>query len=117
MWPCCGDECQLCKEGVAAQVRYVLAAAETSTKRVGIIEVGRGIGLQVKDWSMRNGGLKGMHLEFMKHSHSKQSRTEVNYIDEALAPWWRMCPVPDIRKALILTWRKANMPLPESMKE
>lgn len=115
MWPCCGTGCEMCAHGIGGQVRYVLACAEVSTRRVGILEIGRGIGLQVRDWIERHETLRGMQLELQKHSLSRQSRTEVLYIDGEVAPWWRTLPIPDVKRALLLTWRKANMPIPPGM--
>ncbi len=115
MIPCLGRECEMCRQGIAGQVRYVFAAAEISTHRVGMMEVGRSVGDLIRDWVGRHGGLQGMVLEFSKHSHSKQSRTEVKYIDREESPWYRQAPVPDVKAALRLTWKKAGFALPAGM--
>lgn len=115
MSPCLGRECELCHDGCAGQVRYVFAAAEVSSKRAGLMEVGRGIGELMRDWCGRHDGLRGMVLSFSKHSHSKQSRTVVEYIDREEPPWFRSLEVPDPVTALRLTWKKAGFKLPEGL--
>ena len=115
MWPCAGEGCRLCAEGIGTQVRFVLAVCELSTRRVGLLEMGRSNGLAVRDWCGRNGGLKGMVLEFYKHSKASTSRTEVSYIDRLPPPWVYAMPVPEVRKALVNTWVKAKMPVPKGL--
>jgi len=117
MAPCVGDGCELCAEGVGGQVRYVFAAAEVSTKRVGLLEVSRSNGLLIRSWVSRRGKFKGMVLEFSKHSHSKNSRTQVLYIDEDLPPWYLALEVPDVKRALLMTWKKGGFKLPKGMVE
>lgn len=117
MWPCQGSGCEMCEHGVGSQVRYVLAVAEVSSHRVGLIEMGRGIGLQIREWMDRRSELRGMVLEWSKHSLSRQSRTEVIFVDRECPPWWRVQNVPDVHRALLLTWRKAEMAIPPSMRE
>lgn len=115
MCPCLGKECELCREGIAGQVRYVFGAAEVSTKRVGLMEVGRSVGQLMRSWVPRHDGLRGMVLSFSKHSHSKQSRTEVQYVDREEGPWHLAIAAPDIRTALRLTWTKAGFKLPDGL--
>jgi hypothetical protein len=105
----------MCAEGCAGQVRYVFAAAEVSTKRVGLLEVGRSNGLLIRSWISRNGGFKGMVLELSKHSHSRSSRTDVRYIDREEPPWYLAAEVPNVKRALLLTWKKAGHELPKGM--
>jgi len=110
-----GKECEVCKQGIGGQVRYVLSVAELSTHRVGLMEVSRSVGQLIRSWESRNDGLKGMVIEFSKHSPSKQSRTEVIYVDREVPPWYLQCEIPDVRKALVLTWKKAGFRIPESL--
>lgn len=117
MNPCQGKGCELCKTGIGGQVRYVLPVAEVSTRRVGLLEVSRGIGQLVRSWIARHEGLRGMVLELSKHSLSKQSRTDVAYIDRPVPPWYLDLEVPDVRKALFLTWRKAGFEIPPGLSE
>lgn len=116
MAPCPGESCELCAEGIPGQVRYVFACAEVSTKRAGLLEVGRSNGLLIRSWIPRNGGFKGMVLELSKHSHSRGSRTEVLYIDKEEPPWYLALDVPDVKRALLMTWKKGGFVLPEGMK-
>ncbi len=112
MWPCLGSECELCNRGVGSQVRYVFAAVEASTHKPGLIEVGRTNGLLIRDWMSRKGGLRGMCLEFVKHTSSRRSRTLVSYVDGEPPLWIHQVPCPDVVEALYLTWDKAHMPAP-----
>lgn len=115
MAPCTGEGCELCGEGIGGQVRYVFAAAEISTKRVGLLEVARGNGLLIRSWIPKRGYFKGMVLELSKHSHSKSSRTEVVYVDREEPPWYLALEVPAVKKALMLTWKKGGFKLPRGM--
>jgi hypothetical protein len=112
MSPCAGSGCELCAAGIGAQVRFVFAIVEIQTRRVGLIELGRGNGQQIRDWTARAGGLRGMRLEVSKHSRNAQSRTEVRYVEEVCPPWYLGVPVPDVQLALYLTWHKAGMVIP-----
>jgi len=58
-----------------------------------------------------------MVLELAKHSHSRSSRTEVVYIDEVLPPWYLALEVPNVKRALLMTWKKAGYKLPKGMAE
>lgn len=115
MWPCCTPDCGMCREGKGSQVRYVMGAADVTTKRVGILEVGRANGLLIRDWAQSRGAMKGVVIELAKHSHARTSRTEVRLVDKEPGPWIHMLQVPDLKRALILTWDKANMPIPPGM--
>lgn len=117
MAPCLGEACALCAEGVGGQVRYVFAAAEVSTRRVGLLEVSRSNGLLVRSWIGRHGGFKGMVIELSKHSHSKGSRTNVVYVDVEAPQWYVALEVPNVKRALLLTWKKAGFALPRGMEE
>ena len=117
MWPCLGSECGLCKKVVGSQIRYVIGAVEVTTRRVGILEVGRSNGMLIRDWVAARGEMTGQVVELEKHSHARTSRTEVRRVDKEVGPWIYQVQVPDLRKALILTWQKANMPIPPGMSE
>ncbi len=117
MAPCVGEDCELCGQGVGGQVRYVFAAAEVATKRVGLLEVGIANGLLIRSWIPRRTEFRGMVLELSKHSHSRASRTEVIYIDEVLPPWYLALEVPDVKRALLMTWKKAGFKIPKGMVE
>ena len=115
MAPCLGKGCELCGAGTGGQVRYVLPVVEISTRRVGLMEVSQSIGQLIRSWVDRRGELRGMTLEFTKATHAKQSRTNVGYVDAECAPWYRSCRVPDVKTALVLTWKKAGFDVPEGM--
>lgn len=117
MWPCSGEECELCKRGIGAQLRYVVACCEPVSRKVGMLEIGKNHGLQLKDWCGRAAGFKGMMVEFSKHSAARQSRTEMVFVDQAPPVWVFELEAPDIARALILTWRKAEMPVPQAVQE
>lgn len=113
MRPCVGEGCELCHARVGSQLRYVFAVAEVETKRVGLIEVGRSVALQIRDLVARNEGLPGMVLELGKYTSAKQSRMEVAYVDRPQGPWWRGLEVPDAAAALRSTWDKAGFAVPD----
>lgn len=115
MWPCLGKDCELCRDGIGAQLRYVFAVAEISAGKVGLLEVSRVIATTLREWISRRGQLKGMTVEFQKHSLSRQSRTEVSFVDGPAPQWLSSKHVPDIRRALLLTWRKGEMPIPPAL--
>lgn len=117
MYPCAGDGCEMCKEGVGSQVRYVLAVVETSGRRVGLIEFGKSNGQLIRDWTARNNGLRGMRIEVSKTTKSVQSRTVVEYVSIPCEPWYLGMEVPDVAQALYLTWHKAGMIMPKQFAE
>lgn len=117
MAPCCGSGCDYCATGIGAQVRYCIACAEVSTRRVGLIEFGRSNGLMLQDWVYRKGCLRGMVIEVSKHSKNVQSRTEIRYVETPPEPWYLSLEVPDPSTALFLTWHKAGMRMPEELIE
>ena len=117
MCPCSGSGCELCSTGIGSQLRFVFAVAERSTRRVGLIEFGKGNGQLIRDWSERAGGLRGVCLAVEKHSRSNQSRTEVRYVETPSEPWYLGLQVPDVQLALYLTWHKARMVMPVAFSE
>lgn len=117
MWPCVGDGCELCGRGLGRQARFVFPVAEPLSRRVGLLELGRGNGLQLRDWAGRNGGLKGLSFEVGKEGTSRQSRTVIHYIDQPQPISTVELPVPDPFKALYFTWRRAHLPIPPAMSD
>lgn len=117
MVPCLGDDCRLCHDGVGRQLRYCFAAAEVTTRRTGLLEVGRSVACQIQDWIPRHGSFRGMVLEFTRHSYSRQSRMEVTYCDVITPPWIEDIACPDVRAALITTWEHAGLELPPGVKD
>lgn len=117
MEPCLGQRCDRCAEGVGAQVRYCFGVAETSTKRIGLVEMGRGNGLLLQDWSFVQGGLRGMLIEMSKQSKASQSRTEIKLVERPVPLWIDGLEGPDVGLALFLTWEKARFRVPQEMVE
>jgi len=113
MRPCYGDDCEECKKGTGGQIRYVLAGVEVSSRRVGLLELGRAVGLQIRDYAQSMGTARGMWLEFGKESHAKQSRMIVQMIEKPVEIDWMELSVPNMKEALVATWTKAQIPLPE----
>lgn len=114
MFPCSGEGCGFCEEGIGSQLRYVFAVVETSSRRAGLIEFGKSNGLLIRDWMGRNNGLRGMRIEVAKASKNPQSRTSVSYVSQPLEPWYLGMEVPDVALALYLTWHKAGMIMPQA---
>ena len=112
MQPCLGPDCETCRQGVGDQLRYVFTVAERLERRIGFFEVSRSVALQIQDFSVRHEGLPGMVLCIGKASFSKNSRMEVEYVDDVEPPWYRTVAVPDARDALVSTWRKAGFGVP-----
>jgi hypothetical protein len=117
MVPCYGEGCRMCKDGVGAQVRYVLGCVEVSSKRIGLLEVGKSVGDMIRDWVGRRGQLRGMWLELSKHSFSKQSRMECAYVEKEAPVFTRSLQSPDVKGALRATWEKAGIELPAGFKK
>jgi hypothetical protein len=117
MIPCTGNGCEQCSIGVGSQIRYCMACAEINSRRQGLIEFGRGNGLQIRDWMNRTGTLRGMVIEVSKHGKSSQSRTELKYVDEMPEPWYEDLDAPDVLLALFLTWKKIGCDLPAELVE
>lgn len=117
MIPCAGEQCVICARGIGAQVRFVFAAADVVNSQVGLMEVGRSVGLELRAWSEQAGQLRGMVLEFSKHSKSDKSRTEMKWIHQEAGGHWMTLPIPDIGRALKLTWERGGSGMQEAMDE
>ncbi len=117
MVPCLGDNCAMCAESVGSQLRYVFAGADTVTQRVGLLETGQSVASEIHDLALRHGQLRGLVIEIGKYSRSKNSRMELRPLDPMDGTWWAKLPIPDIAKALELTWQRANAILPEKKKD
>ena len=113
MLPCAGDGCKLCAEHIGAQLRYVVTAAEVSTHRVGLLEVGHTVAMDLRDLAVRCDGMRGMIVELSKHSFSRNSRMELRLVERVEGPWWREIEEPDRRLALHLCFEKGGHDLPE----
>lgn len=113
MGPCYGEGCQLCHEGIGSQLRYLFAAVEPTTRRLGIWDVGRSVAMEIRDAATQRGSLRGLWIVATHHSHSKQSRTELEILTTELSTWVKGIEAPDVGRALVETWRKAGFAIPE----
>ena len=107
MVPCAGDDCPLCAKGLGSQARYVFSVVEWETRRVGLLELGRGHALQVQDWIPANGGLRGLTIEIQRASHSKQSRVEMTMISDSTPLFFQHLEGPDLARAVQSTCSRA----------
>jgi hypothetical protein len=115
MVPCLQPHCEMCEDGIGQQLRYVFAAVDIDSKRIGIIEFSESNAELLRDWMSRNEGLRGMHIELSKHSLSAKSRTTIKFLEMGNEAWWRSLEMPDPKVALELTWRKLNVKIPKTV--
>lgn len=108
MVACVGEGCPLCAIGLGNQARYVFSVVEWETRRVGLLELGRGHALQVQDWIDRAGGLRGMSIEIVRQSVKKQSGLEVRFIEEEAPVYFRHLEGPDVERAVRSTWERQS---------
>lgn len=117
MEPCYGEGCKACSEGVGAQARYIFAAVEPISRKIGLLEVSRTVALEFRDMSFERGQLRGTYFEISKHSRHKQSRMEIHKLPELDGFVIAAFEVPDIKAALRLTWEKAGFEIPPTYHE
>jgi hypothetical protein len=116
MVPCAGEDCPLCARGLGSQARYVFSVVEWSTRRVGLLELGRGHALQIQDWIPANGSLRGLSIELERSSHSKQSRVDMRLVGDSTPLFFQHLEGPDLARAVKSTWqRAASQSLDESL--
>lgn len=116
MVPCVGEGCPMCNKGLGTQPRYVFSVVEWETRRVGLLELGRGHALQVRDWGQECGSVRGVSLEIQRSSHSKQSRIEMTYVSDCVPLFFQDMKGPDLARAVKSTWqRQASQLLNESL--
>lgn len=113
MGPCYGEGCKLCLEGIGVQLRYLVAAVEPGTRRVGIWDVGRSVALELRDLASSRGGLVGLWIQASHHSHSKQSRTEIEVVETKCPSWVIQIEPPNVVRALVSTWQKQGSAIPD----
>lgn len=113
MEPCYGDGCKACREGVGAQARYIFVCVEPLSRKVGLLEVSRSVALELREMAEGRGQLRGLTFEIGKHTRHKQSRMEVVGVPDAPGLNAGAFEVPDVKKALILTWEKAGFEVPK----
>jgi hypothetical protein len=105
---CPGSGCDLCAAGVGTQLRYVLGCVEPVSETVGIMEVGKTVGLQLRDRAASHGSCRGLLVEFSKASSSKRSHTELRFVDVVDPPVWLRFPAPDLKMCLERTWARID---------
>lgn len=108
MVPCVGERCPLCESGLGNQARYVFAVVEWETRRVGLLELGRGQSLRVQDWAEAVGGLRGLSIEIVRSSAKKQSSLDMQLVTDEPPIYFQHLAGPDPVKALEQTWSRAN---------
>ena len=104
MVPCLSEGCPLCASGLGNQARYVFSVVEWESRRVGLLELGRGQALRVQDWMGAAGGLRGMSIEVVRSSVKKQSSLELKLILEEAPIYFHHLEGPDLRRAVEATW-------------
>jgi len=107
MVPCLGEGCPLCESGLGNQARYVFSVVEWESRRVGLLELGRGHALQIQDWMASNGGLRGMSVSIVRASAKKQSALEVKLLDEEAPLYFKHLQGPDLARALKSTFDRS----------
>jgi len=106
MVPCAGEDCALCARGMGTQARYVFSVVEWSSRRVGLLELGRGHALQIQDWIPAAGGLRGLTIELQRSAHSKQSRVDMCLVSDATPLFFQHLQGPDLVRAVRSTWQR-----------
>ena len=118
MVPCAGELCPLCATGVGGQARYVFSVVEWETRRVGLLELGRGHALLVQDWMAAAGGLRGMSIEIERTGLAKQSRVDLRFVTDCVPVYFHGLDGPDLARAVRSTWqRQVRITLDESLPE
>lgn len=106
MRQCVREGCRLCAAGVGAQLRYVLPCASMASRRVGLMEVGRGVGEEIRDWARSRGGMRGMVVVFERAGRSKHARLDCRPVSGPIPPWTLSLEPPDVTWALRQTWQR-----------
>jgi hypothetical protein len=100
MLRCAGCDCAWCQRGIGRQVRCVLCVAESSTHRVGVIELSESVGLLVRDWGYARGTMRGLQIELHRVGRSKHSRIEAQFLSDHEPEWSRSLQSLDMREVL-----------------
>jgi hypothetical protein len=107
MVPCLNEGCPICATGLGVQARYVFSVVEWESRRIGLLELGRGHALQIQDWMAQAGELRGMSISIVRSSGKKQSALEVHLVNEEVPIYFRHMQGPDVVRALKQTFEKA----------
>lgn len=106
MLPCHGDGCPLCAKGEGTQARYVVSVVDWETRKVGLLELGRGHALTLQDWAGANGGLRGVSFEIERSCRSKHSRLDMRLVTDASPVFIHHLEGPDLVRAVKSTWQR-----------
>lgn len=107
MVPCMGEACPLCDMGLGNQARYVFSVVDWETRRVGLLELGRGHALRIQDWMAQSGGLRGMSIEIVRSSVKRQSSLEMTLVEESPPIYFHHLEGPDLARAVKSTWERS----------
>ena len=106
----------MCAKGLGTQARYVFSVVEWQSRRVGLLELGRGHALVVQEWIPEGGSLRGVSIELQRSSHSKQSRIDMAFVSDSTPLFFQHIEGPDLARAVKSTWqRQASQYLGESL--
>lgn len=108
MIPCAGPQCVYCENGVGAQLRWVVGAIDPFSGQVGLMEMGRTIGLELRAKTDGKQPLKGSVVKFWRAGKSIHSRLEMDIVDMPVSKAYLTVPCPDIGKALKMTWQRSG---------
>jgi hypothetical protein len=106
MVPCSGEECPHCAMGLGSQARYVFSVVEWESRRVGLLELGRGHALQIQDWIGEVGALRGMSFEMVRSGSKRQSALTIVLLRESVPLFFRHLEGPDLVRAVKSTWER-----------
>jgi len=107
MAPCLGESCPLCASGLGNQARYVFSVVEWESRRVGLLELGRGHALQIQDWMASNSGLRGMSIEIQRQSAKRQSAIELSLVSDEAPLYFHHLQGPDLARAVRSTFERS----------
>lgn len=108
MVACWADRCPLCEMGLGNQARYVFSVVEWETRRVGLLELGRGQSLRVQEWAEAAGSLRGLGISIVRSSAKKQSSLEMQLLTEEAPVYFHHLEGPNPQKALEQTWARVG---------
>jgi hypothetical protein len=94
--------------GLGNQARYVFSVVEWETRRVGLLELGRGQALRVQEWAEAAGALRGVSIEIVRSSAKKQSSLDMSLLTEEPPVYFQHLEGPDPQKALEQTWARVG---------
>lgn len=108
MRPCDGDSCTFCERGTGRQARWVMCCVRVKDGVIGMLEVGKPLALQIRDWSESRGRLRGLAIELYRASRSKHSRIEIARFEGTVPLPFLKFPSLDVPKVLKATWATAQ---------